>query len=229
MTYPQPPYQLPQGPLGYAYPPSGFPDPLAPARRASVMLFILAAIGGLCGLFSSLVWVVPLDQMLDQMKARISQQQLNQLPAGMDLVTFVRALFTAMAVIGLLLSIGMLVSGIFVRRGSRGATVVALVICILLALISLVGMIGGVFQLASGDPSAAVGALFWVLIAVLVGLTIVWLIQALRSTGQFHQQQQQMMHHWYQQQHQAAQAQPGYGYNPPPPPQQPPSPPGSQS
>src|SRR5689334_4621864 len=89
--YPYPPQQ-PQPPQGYPPPPPGYgqqvnyampggygvSDPLAPAKRASVMMFVLGSMMLLCGLCTGLVAAMPMEQIASQ-----GGGQMPTLPPGM--------------------------------------------------------------------------------------------------------------------------------------------------
>jgi len=235
--YPNP-YPPPPGAPGFDYyrpmPPR---DPLAPAKRASVMLFVLgglAVLGGLC--IGTIVWIMPLDQVINQAKDSLSPQQLSQLPPGMSLEHLVRIVYTVLAVLGVGFGVLLLGLGPAVRRGRRGATITAIVLFVLVGLFCLLNLFSALLQLAGGSAATAIASLVFVaVLGAVVILALVFLFQAIRVSGYaaWHQQQMQA-HYWHHQQQQAAYSQSaaappgyGYGYGAPPPQQQAPTAPPS--
>lgn len=227
--YPNP-YQPPPGAPGFDYYRPVPRDPLAPAKRASIMLFVfggLAVLAGICA--GVVVWLVPLDQIVRQAQSSLSPQQLSQLPPGMSLEQVIRIGYTVLGILGVGFGILLLCLGPFVRRGGRGSTITAIVLFVLIGLFCLLNLCGSVMQLAGGSAAAAIGSLIFVaLLGGTVILALVLLFQALRASGYaaWHQQHMQAQH-WHYQQQQSAYSQgaappPGYGYGyvPPPPPQQ---------
>lgn len=228
------PFHPPQGPLGYP-PYNAGADLLRPARIASVMLWILGGLGTLCGVCAgTLPWVLPLDRAVEEARAKLSTEQLNQI-RNVDLVQFIRIGFTGMGVLVLIAGIVLLCTAAFVWRGRRGAAITAMIECILIALCCLLGICLGLLQAASGVPAAIGGAILWLVVGIAFGVTSFWLARALRVSGVLGQHQYPAQYMQYMQ-HQAGFGQGGYGYGygtpgqgPPPvapPPAPPPPPPG---
>lgn len=227
--YPNP-YQPPAGAPGFNYYRPAGPDPLAPARRASVLLFVLgglAVLGGICA--GLIAWVVPLDQIINQAQSSLTPQQLSQLPPGMSLEHLVRIGYTVLAVLGVGFGVLLLCLAPFVRGGGRGATITAIVVFLLVGLLCLFDLLSALAQLAGG--AVATGIVSLVFVAVVGGLIIlalVLLFQAMRTSGYaaWHRQQMQAQYWHYQQQQAVYTQQPttpagyGYGYGSVPPPQQ---------
>jgi hypothetical protein len=206
VTIPPPPQQPPHGPLGYeqrAH--SG-----GAGLRAAIVLWILAALGLLCGFSSLNVPVSNLDQMIDQVRAGMTKQQQDQL-AGMDLAKAVRIVVTVVGVTAAVMSVIMIALGLYVKRGSRAGAIAALVICVPLAIWSLIVILVSVIQLMMGNVLALFNAVMWLLIGLGDGLGIYWLAQVVRSTGT-RKRQQQAQYWQYQQQQQSFPSQGGYGY-----------------
>ena len=164
----------PQQPGGYPdYQPYGQPPSpaLVAARRAGVTMIVLGSIQLLIGLLGFVV-VSQLDSISTNPQMQEAFRQYRQMAA--DAGTTIKFLFiaqsTLLAVVGLLL----LVLGIFVRRGSRGVVITSIVVTGLLLLMALwnllVSFAGGPMQMCMP-----------LVLAVLLGLTLVWLIQALRG------------------------------------------------
>jgi hypothetical protein len=203
-------------------------DPLAPARRASIILFVL---GGLCVMGSGCIgvaaWTLPMDEMLAKAKLTLPAP-----PPGMTMSQFLQVMYTGIAFLGICFGISLVVVGLFVRRGSRAASITAIALCIPAALFFLCNL-GSVFSQSAGNPLILVIGLCATFVPFgLLVLTCVWLIAALRQlpSVQFAQQQYQMQMWQYHQQQAAAHQQPtpppvsndpwqrGYGMTPPPPP-----------
>src|SRR5258708_39615298 len=116
--YPQP-YPPPGATGGGGYPPGYgqpmYPDWLAPARRASLLMIVLGIVGLMCGLCLGVVAFAPLERMAaEQGKA------LPQLPPGVT-YQLVRQSATLMAFIAVPMGIAQLVTAAFIRRGGAGA------------------------------------------------------------------------------------------------------------
>jgi len=202
----QPPGQVPQY---YAY----GSDPLAAARRAAVMMFVmggLMAVGALC--FGGIGLAGP-EQLLAQMVQQAGDAEVT--------TEIMRLGLLAVAVAATIGSVAMIVLGVFVRRGVVGATITSIVITgifLALALLNAATTLPGVGARRGGAhlAGAICGALF---VPLLLGLLLTWLAQALKGARQMAQVRQQYhAAYWqyYQQQQQAA---------PPPPPMGPPPPP----
>src|SRR5688572_21524570 len=97
-------YPPPPPPYGYGYDPyqqQQQPDPLAPARRASVMMFVLGGILSLCGVcLGAVAFVVPMAQLI-----RDSGATLPQAPSGMSIEELMRIGYIT-------LGVGTLVAGV---------------------------------------------------------------------------------------------------------------------
>ena len=222
-------YPPPPGAPGFGYSrPAAFPDPLAPARRASVLLFVfggLALVGGLCiGVFP---WIVPIDKLVDQIRGSLSPEQLSQLPPGLTLEQLLRVYYVVVGILGVGFGVLQLCLAPFVRRGGRGSTVTAIVLFVLVGVGCLLVLLGTLVQFARGPSPAAIGSLFLVVvIGGAVTLALIFLTQAMRGSHRllWHQQQMQARYWQYQQQVGSIPGNPaasyGYGYAAPPAPQQ---------
>ena len=227
-----------QYPSPYSPPPQGYAqqaywdptrDLLAPARRASVFMFVYGGIFLLCGgcnLLSAGLMTSP--EMVQRMREMFPEMTL---PSPREVATE--------AVSTLVAAIVMIALGAWVRNGQRGA-IIASIGAVTFIVLQRSGL--GLYKLMTGqDPAAVVGfcvcnaAIF---LAPLV-LLLVWLIQALRNSGQIDGAQAYAQQYWqYAQQYQQRYPQPGYGQGmppypqgggmipaPPPPPPVPPEPP----
>lgn len=224
-----PPFQPPQGPLGYApYNPAA--DVLRPARIASVMLWILGGLGTLCGVcVGAIPWVMPLDRAVAEMRAQLRPDQVQQF-GNVDLVQVTKIVFTGAGVLALLAGLLLIITAAFVRRGSRGAAITAMVECILVVLWCVLCVCAGLIQVTRGTTAGIGAVALWLAIAIAVSIVIYWLARALQASGMVRQQQQyQAQYLQYMQQHMGP-GQGGYGYGSPgqrPPPPPPPPPPQS--
>jgi hypothetical protein len=201
---PGPPYQPPQGPLGYGYPQLQPPLQLSLARRASVALFAVAGMGLLCGVIFGLgVAVVPGDQLLKSMPFRPPPDM--PIPAEQ----FIKIAYEVVAVLMVCTSVLLGIFGGLARRGSKGGMIAAIVLSVLVLLWLATNTVGALL----GGPVAALGsACFASIPGTPLVLAIAWLWRALQlapSTGDAHQQYQAQ--YWMLQQ-QAGQPAQGYGY-----------------
>ena len=227
MTYPSP-YQPPTPPNF----PGGFdpynPGPLLPARRASVLLYVLGALGIL-----SAACCIGSGVMLPRMLAD-KPDMFRELQQQMPGVTteFIRTALFIFGALTLLAAMGMIVLAPFVRQGSKGATIGAMILAIGAALFLVVQLIGALVR-----PSAQgfMGACMMLVPLVLFASLIVCLIQALGSSGRVEALRQQYAQQYWQSayQQQMYRAGGGSGAIPPhagfqPPPTPPPPPPQQQ-
>lgn len=205
---PAPPYQPPGGPMGYA-PAPGWNSPLlAAALRAAVMMWVLGALGLLFGFcMTTVALVAPLDMLMKQARQSIPQAQSLHL-SDSELVHLLKLLYLGMGVVLLAGSIVLLILGFFVRRGKRGAIITGIVIFVGLTLFAAFSVLSGVIQAATGNSFMLLGALLWLVLGGVFGLTILWLVQALRAGAAT----QQMQAYYTQLQQQPFQAHSGYGY-----------------
>lgn len=224
------------------------PDPLAPARRAGVMLLIVGALMIALGTCGGMVgFMIPLDQ-LNQVIAQ-SHVDTAQFPPGMAPAEFMRDALIGAAVLCVPLGIVTIVAGLFTRRSARWAIISGIVLCALPLLYLVFSMLTALAR-GTMNPQMLVSSLCMICIpAALLTLTLIWLIAALRRFPgiQYAQQQYQWQMWQYQQQQAAYQQNPvalppaappatandpwqrGYGMTPPPPPRSnaPPPPPGA--
>jgi hypothetical protein len=207
--YPQP-FPPPQEPFRFDF--SRYPrgDPLAPARRASIALWVIGGLGLLCGVCAGIgVWIIPSDQLAAQMP-RLTAEQQKQL-GNVDAETILRIGFTVIGISALAVGLTMVVTAAFVRRGSRGAAVVAIVACSLTLLWSIVTVLASVVQMIGGNAASALTGLFWVVLGAALVVTVRWLVQTFRAGSMASSWQLWHAQVWQYQQQQ----QPGYGYGPP--------------
>ena len=216
--YPPPPPYGPPGPLGYQ-PYRPYPDRLAPAKRSAILLWI---IGGLmafgCGCLGVIVWTLPLDQLVAQIRTTLTPSQLSQLQ-GVSLEQVLRIGGTVLSALGVVAGLVMSALAFFVRRGSRGASITALILAGAMGLWCALSVLGNAVQAIGGTVQAVGGLVIWLIISGVVALLITFLIQALGASryrrahpaaGQQYWQMQQL-------QNELGPGQGGYGYGSPPP------------
>ncbi len=159
---PYPPQGGPGQPMGYgSYPQQMYPDLLAPARQASILMLVLGAFGLLCGLCMGLVGMMPVEKMLAE-----QGKPIPQMPPGVT-IHDVQRMATYYAVVAVPLGIFQIITGIFIRRGRAGAAVVGIVLASLNMLFFAINAIGAIIYhqgIASAFISALIGAAYgWML------------------------------------------------------------------
>jgi hypothetical protein len=184
--YPYPPQQPPppQVPYGYGYYPN---DPLntllAPAKRASVFMFIMCGFMIPCGLLVSLLAGIlkgvdrsqlPIDQQAAMAQA---EQQFSGLGLSMP------AILMVLGITSLIFGILLLVLAVFVRRGGIGAAVASIIFCCLLVLVAGLSVAGGVIEASQGESKALAGSCLWGVFLIMLICTVVFLFQAARNSG----------------------------------------------
>ena len=230
------PYSPPPNvPYGYSY-----QDPmaqlLAPAKRASVCLFVLAGLmipcGGLLGLVGAFFAKADFSQVPAETAAMLRQVEQQFATMGITLSGF----FLGLAVFMLVMGMVALLLGVFVRRGGLGSIVCSIILCCVMGLLAGISIVGGVSGAAQGQGQAVMGICMWGALLVLLIFALVSLFQAARNSGQlnaarmgYQSQMQQYQQGYVQQppsqQPQSWQQQPGQWGQPAWPPQQPPPPP----
>jgi hypothetical protein len=193
---------MPPGVLPYYQPPI---DPLGPAKRASLLMFIMGPLIFLAGAclvsVPSMLRVMPPNPQLTQ-----TMQQLDEeLHGDVDAKLMIGGVFSA--VVG----VAMLILAFFVRRGGRTACILGAVLAGLLGVWSVMNLLGGLLMGNVG------GVCMSALMIASFGLMIAWLIQAIRASGRVTlAQQQYAAQYWQYQQTMQAYANAGYGYGVPP-------------
>jgi low affinity Fe/Cu permease len=200
--YPQP-YYAPQMPQYYGAP----IDALRPARRASLLMFIVGPVMLLLAtcLFSmpAMMNAMPGPQV-DQLRARFAAQ------SPLSLETVCRVFSVVCAVPGLAL----IVLAFFVRGGGKIPAVLSCVVVGLIAVVLAINLIGSLAQ--ASDPNVLPGVCFIVVALAVIVLQFVWLIQATIASGRVQLAQQQFAaQYWQYQQTMQAYANAGYGYQTP--------------
>lgn len=127
------PYQPPSNtPYGYGYYPQ---DPLAallaPAKRASIIMFIIGGLMLPCGLLVPVAMQkADRSQMLPQQAAKVQQMEQQLTAVGWSLAQFYRVMGACVCVPGVIL----VVLGAVVRRGGMGSVVASIIFCGLMGL-----------------------------------------------------------------------------------------------
>ena len=153
--------------FNYYSPPQS--DLSAPARRASIVLWVVGALFLTCGLCAGLVLVVPTDQLMAQMG--------NNAPPGMAPDQIVHQALLAAVILGVV-ALFLITLGFFVRRGGQGSLIVGVVVCgIIIALMTL-DLLSSIVM-AGRNPMVILGGCILAIPMGLLILTMVWLVQAL--------------------------------------------------
>ena len=214
-----------QYPSPYSPPPQGYPnyygfDPhavaLAPARRASTLMIIVAVLGLLLGVCAGIASRVPVGQYPPE-----TQEQMRQMESlyKMPLPTF----FMLAALIFGIPSLLLLIFGIWVRGGTKASLVTSIVYTAILTLLMAANLAVALKAGAAAKP----GDLF-IPVVVLAALVVmlVWLAQALKAIASLRGSQAGFQNQYWQQQQAYWQWQQGQQMPPmappPPPPGQPP-------
>lgn len=242
MTYPNP-YQPPQ--MGYGgYQPQPNEELLAPARRAAMLMFLVAALG----VFGAILLAWKSDQIAQQIPWSAEQQsQLQQLNTQSNITPGNILAITFGCCVGLP-SLIFFILGFVVRSGGRASCIFGIVLGILVAGIVGLQALSLVANGAVRTPFGLLGEGIFIIALVLLGVMIVSLFQAVFNAPKLHgaalayqqQYQQYQQQYWQyaqqqQQQQQSQQPNPyaqAYGLQPPPPPPpgqgMPPQPPAGQ-
>jgi len=219
---PPPPYppsqqqQQPQQP-GYGYDFSYYQpqqqDPLAPARRASVLMFIL---GGLIVLpsFCCGAMGLALPGMMAQQPGLFSEMSAAGMTPEALQVTLV-----VVAGVALFIGVAMIVLGRFVRGGGIGPVVTSIVLVALIAIYLLLNGLGAVVLPNMTPPQKVLGCAMSVFGLAILGVLLLWLIQAAKAASRVATMKSQYQQQYWQYQQQQQMYQSGY-VAPPPVPQQ---------
>ena len=206
---PYPQYSYPSQPMyGYAADPRR--ELLGPARRASVMMFIVAALMLACGMCFGAVGLVPLEGMEAEQREPLERIESE---LGMSIKTIAGVAAAMMLVPGLLMG----AMGFFVRGGGIAAVVISLILSLLIGVVLLLAAINGITNVMR-DPSAAGGVCVIAIPLVLIVMSIVWLIQALRNAPRLSELQAGMQGAYWQSMQQRQQYGGDFWQPPPPPP-----------
>jgi hypothetical protein len=217
---------------------------LAPAKRASICLFVLAGLmipcGGLMGLMGAFLAKADFSQVPAETAAMLRQVEQQFASMGITMSGFFLGLAVFMLVMGMLA----LLFGVMVRRGGLGSIVSSIILCCVMGLLAGISVLGGFPKAVQGDGQALAGVCVWGLMLVFLLFALVSLFQAARNSGKLnaarmgYQSQMQQYQQGYpgqpqqpsQQPQSWQQSGPGQWGQPawPPQPQQPPQPPQQQ-
>jgi hypothetical protein len=202
--YPSP-YTPPTPEPGY-YGSYGYPDLLAPAKRASILMFVIGGLSSLCGVcVLGLGALVPMDQLNSP---EMAEMQRKMAEVGISM----RALFIVAGIVMLLPGLLFTVLGFFVRRGGRGAIITSIVFTSLAILWFALNAIVTAVSSRNEPPSQVVGGVCVSGIALaLTILLLAWLVQAIRNSSQIGMMAAQQQAQYWQYQQQQYYAQGGYG------------------
>ncbi|HYE19370.1 MAG TPA: hypothetical protein VEA69_13050 [Tepidisphaeraceae bacterium] len=168
---------------------------LGPAKRAGVLQIVLGSLGALMGLCVGILFAAAFHEML--------KQPGMALPPGVDPET-VQTVFVAVGFAIAGFSILLLILGVFVLKGGKGAAITSIVLAILA---TLYFAFNTVVVLGQGNPVGVMLSLG--LLGAFVWLTA-WLFQAVGAINQNQAAQAQaaQYYQYYQQQQAAGQAPP---------------------
>jgi hypothetical protein len=207
-------------------------DYLAPARRASVLMWVVGGLivaAAVCCV--GMGFILPRAQLPPETQAQFNQFQSE---SGFSITS----MFIVVGVMFLLAGVLTIVFGFVARGGTLGRVIAALIFNVLVVLLALLLLVMGLIAAASGKSGGPggpgveliVNLCMWSVPLALYGVALLWLIQAVKNSSAVaamaaQQQAQYQAQYWQYQQ--AAQA---YGYGaggagtPPAPPQAPASP-----
>jgi len=179
------PYTPPPGqPYGYTY---GAPDPnaalLAPAKRASIGMFILAGLMLPCGCIagaSAMVLAGGAGRLPPESMAQLQELESQLGSSGITLVGLLRFMAIGIIVFGILF----LVMGVFVRRGGLGSIITAIILCCVVGLFTGFAVVSGLITATQGQAQAMLPTCLWGGVLALVLFSLVSLVQAARNAGQ---------------------------------------------
>jgi hypothetical protein len=195
----QSPYQ-PPSPQQYPttfdyYQPAGQADVLGPAKRAAIMMFVVAGVT-LLGAFCCAGFGAMLPQVLAQNPSAQADLQA-QMPPGMSM-DMLRMTMIVLAVIVLLLAVGMTVLGVFVRKGSKAAVVMSIVLVVLALLYLLINTVVSVVMQRAPAPQMAMTVCMMAVPIGMLAFLLVLLWGALRSSDQARVLREQHMQQYWQ-------------------------------
>lgn len=171
----QPPPNIPYGYGSYSQDPLS--TLLAPAKRASIFMLIMAGLMIPCGLLVGMASLMDFSQFASDPAFQQVQKQFATI--GWSISTFFKLMAAVIAIPGIFF----LLFGITVRRGGMGSVVASIILCCLMALLAAIGVFGGVVQLSRGGGQAFIGIMFWLVVLVSLIATLVFLFQAAKNSG----------------------------------------------
>jgi hypothetical protein len=169
----------------YGYPPQ---DPvaslLAPAKRASICMFLMAGLmlpcGALMTLLSAMLGTIDLSKLPPENAAQLRELEQQLASSGISITGLLLSISVTILVVGIV----MLVLGILVRKGGLGSAVSGIIVCCLLGLLAVFSVLGSAMASAQGKGEALMGTCMWGVLLVLLVYTLISLFQAARNSGQ---------------------------------------------
>jgi MFS family permease len=202
----------PQLPMNFDYyQPQG--DVMGPARQAGFLLFLLAGLTLVCALACGGMGAL-FPRLIDQHPEVF--EKLQRIPDATP--GLIRTVFFVAAGVMLVMGAAQVVLGIYVRRASKAAIIVALI----LAIITIGWIALNALGSLSTDPSSIVGICIMAIPLSLYVLLVVWLIAALKSASAVQTARDQYAAQYWQHAYQQQMYQQQTGAYPPQPPQEPP-------
>jgi Na+-driven multidrug efflux pump len=202
---PSPYSPLPPQQPGYYYGTDPYDELLAPARRASTLMYVLGAFFVLsafaCGGF---VFSVPWSDVVAQQPEFFAQH-----PSMTPELARIQLLI--IAAVSVIIGIVFLVVAYTTRSGGMGAIITGIALASLAVIVLLISIIGTIAQLQGESAGNLLCGLVVLMVPLLLfGLMLGWLIQAARNAPrvQSMQAQYQLQYWQYQQQQRAYQEQP---------------------
>lgn len=209
-------YPSPYSPPSYTPTYGMFPDVLAPARRAGLLMIVLGAlmfVYALCNGGST--------ALLSSEEMQKFQQDLTtaagESPFSSETMRRMTLVFSGIIA---LLGVLYIFCGIMTRRGSAPATIMSIILNSLFLIGSVLFLAVTVFM-SFAMPMMLIGACLMLAATSLFGLAEFWLFQAMKVPAQISAMQQQyQMQMWHYQQQAQMYSAGGYpqGYSPPAPP-----------
>ncbi len=147
---------------------------MAVFRRAGILMVVLGVLALLMGgCFGAAAGLVRWERMQPDVVEMVREFEST------TAISF-RAAMAVLSVMMVVPAVLMIVLGFFVRKGSRGAVIAGVVLAGLGLLFSLWNMVG---SMTMGGPQAMGGICMSLLMLAVLGLLMVWLVQALRAVG----------------------------------------------
>lgn len=188
----QPPHQ-PYQPNYYGYGDTpGGDDPLVPARRASILMYVLGGLTLLGGLCCGGVGIM-LPNVMSQRPDLFSQAELPpEATPGL-----IQGVFLVLAGLVLLCGIAYIVLGFFVGKGGKAAIITSMVLTVPVVLYLVVNLIASVTLGArAGRADSLGGACVSIVPLVLFVLLFVWLVQAVKNVSRVQAQAAYGQQYW---------------------------------
>ena len=168
-------YPNPQTPVPIGY----FPDPLALAKRAGILMIVLGVLTMLCGVGTAFI-----SQNWEAILAQQPAEVRSSIPAEVNSHAL---LSEAKLISGI--ALGLMALGVVVRRGRKGPCIAAIGLVGLIAVFFALIVVASLTQIGRGNPMGIGAVLIFGSADLVVIWLLIWLIQALNSTSQIAQTQ----------------------------------------